>query len=211
MRGRRLLARDFGRVAAFKPHHAPFALRRTLLEELTKRYADEVEATMHHRFRHPDDLSVPASLARNYGIATGQAVTGSLSVEYVHLESARLSLAPRRLRLGRGFDTFCLNETETTAADRDRAATVVAEFLAGYFPVPAPWDAWRCLSRGRSGNECLEHGAQPASICGWWVRAERLSTSRAARWLFGGLMVHGYPRRSPAGRRARVGGDALRL
>jgi Stealth protein CR2, conserved region 2/Stealth protein CR3, conserved region 3/Stealth protein CR1, conserved region 1/Stealth protein CR4, conserved region 4 len=140
MRGRQLLARDFGRVAAFKPHHAPFALRRTLLEEITKRYADEVEATMHRRFRHPDDLSIPASLAGSYGIATGQAVTGSLSVEYVHLESARLRWHLDRLRLGRRFDTFCLNETETETTDRDRSATSIADFLARYFPVPAPWE-----------------------------------------------------------------------
>ena len=124
MRGRRLLARDFGRVAAFKPHHAPFALRRTLLDEFVKRYADEVEATMQHRFRHPDDISVAASLARNYGIATGQAVIGSLAVEYVHLESARLPWHLDRLRLGRRFDTFCLNETETASTDRERAAAL---------------------------------------------------------------------------------------
>ncbi len=140
MRGRRLLARDFGRVAAFKPHHAPFALRRTLLDELVKRYADEVEATMQHRFRHPDDLSIAASLAGNYGIATGQAVTGSIAVEYVHLESARLSWHLDRLRLGRRFDTFCLNETETESTDRDRSAALIADFLARYFPVPAPWE-----------------------------------------------------------------------
>ena len=144
MRGRRLLARDFGRVAAFKPHHAPFALRRTLLDELVKRYADEVEATMHHRFRHPDDLSIAASLAGNYGIATGQAVTGSLAVEYVHLESARLRWHLDRLRLGRRFDTFCLNETETESTDRDRSATLVAEFLAG---------TSRCRRRGNAASQ----------------------------------------------------------
>jgi hypothetical protein len=140
MRGRELLSRDFGRVAAFKPHHAPFALRRTLLDEVTKRYADEVETTMHHRFRHPDDLSIAASLAGSYALATGQAVSGSLSVEYVHLESARLRWHLDRLRLGRSFDTFCVNETETAGADRERAVGIVTRFLADYFPLPAPWE-----------------------------------------------------------------------
>ena len=147
MRGRHLLARDFGRVAAFKPHHAPFPLRRTLLDELVKRYADEVESTVHHRFRHPDDLSIAASLAGNYGIATGQAVPGRLSVEYVHLESARLSWHLDRLLLGRRFDTFCLNETETEVdtTRQARSTRQVADFLARYFPVPAPWEleGWR--------------------------------------------------------------------
>ncbi len=103
MRGRQLLARDFGRIAAVKPYHAPFALRRALLDDLVKRYADDVEATMAHRFRRPDDLSIAASLAGNYGLATGQAVIGTLSVEYVHLESARSALAPRSPPVGTTF------------------------------------------------------------------------------------------------------------
>jgi hypothetical protein len=140
IRGRRLLARDFGRVAAFKPHHAPFALSRGVLDELSKRYTDEFDATMHHRFRHPDDISVAASLAQNYALATGQAVLGSLAVEYVHLESARLRWHLDRLLLGRRFDTFCINETETPVADRRRAAALIREFLAEYFPAPAPWE-----------------------------------------------------------------------
>jgi hypothetical protein len=140
MRGRRLLRRDFGRSATLKPEHAPFALRRTVLEELSKRYADEVAATMRHRFRHPGDLSIPASLAHQYGIATGQAVLGSLASEYVHLESAKLAWHLDRLLLGRWFDTFCLNETEVVATDRERLAAAVAAFLAAYFPVAAPWE-----------------------------------------------------------------------
>ncbi len=143
MRGRQLLARDFGRVAAFKPHHAPFSLRRSLLDDLSKRYADQVESTMRHRFRHPDDLSVPASLAQNYALAVGQAVTDSLAVEYVNLESGRLQWHLDRLKLGRRFDVFCLNETEVVAGNRRRAAALVAEFLTGYFPVPAPWERKR--------------------------------------------------------------------
>ena len=209
MSGRRLLARDFGRVAAFKPHHAPFALRRALLDELSKRYADEVEATMHHRFRHPDDLSVAASLAGNYGIATGQAVTGSLSVEYVHLESARLRWHLDRLLLGRRFDTFCVNETETASADRDRAATVVAEFLAEYFPVPAPWERVELsasMSSDRNRVRSRSAGQLRSRLIGG---ARRLRASRPARWLFGWLMVHGYPRGAPSGRgRRRVAAAA---
>jgi hypothetical protein len=140
MRARRLLERDFGRVPPFKPEHAPFAVRRSVIDELAKRYADDVEATIHHRFRHPDDISVVASLAQYYGIVTGQAVTGSLAADYVHLESAKLRLHLDRLRLGRHFDTFCLNETEVPSADRERVAAVVTEFLGEYFPVPAAWE-----------------------------------------------------------------------
>jgi hypothetical protein len=140
MRGRHLLARDLGRIVAHKPEHAPFALRRSLLDELCKRYAGDVEVTRGHRFRHPDDISVAASLAQSYAIATGQAVFGSLDSEYVHLESARLRWHLDRLLLGRRFDTFCLNETEVRAHNRAQVAATVARFLADYFPVASPWE-----------------------------------------------------------------------
>jgi stealth protein CR2/Stealth-like protein len=140
MRGRSLLERDFGRVAAFKPEHAPFALRRSVLDELTKRYADEIEATTRHRFRDPGDVSVAASLAQHYALASGQAAVGSIAAEYVHLESVKLRWHLERVRLGRSFDTFCLNETEVRVEDRERVAVTVAAFLADYFPVPSPWE-----------------------------------------------------------------------
>ena len=134
------MARDFGRVAAFKPHHAPFALRRTLLDELTKRYADEVEATMHHRFRHPDDLSVAASLAGNYGIATGQAVTDRCRSSTC--TSSRHGFVG--ISIGCGWDAASTRSASTRRRRRrpiaDRAATSIADFLAEYFPVPAPWE-----------------------------------------------------------------------
>ena len=57
-----------------------------------------------------------------------------------HLESAKLAWHLDRLLLGRWFDTFCLNETEVVATDRERLAAAVAAFLAAYFPVAAPWE-----------------------------------------------------------------------
>jgi hypothetical protein len=138
MRGSRLLQRDLGRVPAFKPDHAPFALRRTLLDEVAKRYADEIESTMRHRFRHPDDVSVAASLAQHYAIATGQAVIAPFTSEFVHYGSAKLRWHLTRMRLGRGFDTFCLNDAELSSIDRARVQ--IAEFFADRFPVPAPWE-----------------------------------------------------------------------
>jgi hypothetical protein len=139
-RGRELLAERFGRVATFKPHHSPYPLRRSTLEEIDREFPDVVKTTSHSRFRDPADLSIAASFALHYGLATGRAVPGEIHTDYVHVESARLSWHLDRIGRGRDLDTFCLNETETVPGEHHDREVAISKFLDGYFPVPAPWE-----------------------------------------------------------------------
>jgi hypothetical protein len=150
-RGRELLRERFGRVVADKPYHSPYPLRRSVLEEIEAEFPDVVKRTSHSRFRSPTDLSIAASFAQHYAVATGKAVFGEIDTEYVHVESGRLRWHLDRIRLGRGFDTFCINETEQRAADEQRRECLIHDFFEQYFPVAAPWE--------RDG----EHPARPES------------------------------------------------
>jgi hypothetical protein len=138
-RGRELLQQAFGRVPGTKPYHAPFPLRRSTNDEIEARFPDVVGRTARSRFRDPRDLSLAASFAPHYGLATGRAVLGEIVAEYAHLESPRLDWTLDRLRLGRGADTFCLNETEEPG-DQDQIDEVIADFLEAYFPIPSGWE-----------------------------------------------------------------------
>lgn len=140
VRGRELIESCFGKVPGYKLHHAPYALRTSVLHDLDRMFPAEMERTARSRFRHPTDLSVASSFASHVALATGRAVTGTLAVDYVHLESGRLGLHLERLRRGRGFDAFCLNETEQPTPDPAAVDATVASFLAAYFSVPAPWE-----------------------------------------------------------------------
>ena len=139
-RGQRLIEDAFGVTVTHKLHHAPYALRRSVMFEVEERFREVVEATSRQRFRHPDDLSIPSAFAHHYGFCTGRAVPGDLHVGYENLGSRRLGLFLRRALLGRDFDAFCINETETWESDPARAAASVRSFLARYFPVPSPWE-----------------------------------------------------------------------
>jgi len=139
-RGRELLSRRFGRVVADKPLHSPYPLRRSVMAEIEAEFPEAVKRTVHSRFRSPTDLSIAASFAQHYALASGKAVLGDIATEYVHVESGRLDWHLDRIRLGRDVDTFCINETADTGgdvADRERR---IAEFFDEYFPVPAPWE-----------------------------------------------------------------------
>jgi hypothetical protein len=140
-RGRELLLERFGRVVTHKPLHAPYPLRRSTMYEMEAEFREIVERTAHSRFRSPTDLSIAASFAQHYGLATGASVLGSISNEYVHVESGRLSWHLDRIRLGGDLDTYCINETRDhgggAGASRER---MIRAFFDEMLPVAAPWE-----------------------------------------------------------------------
>lgn len=139
-RGQQIIENEFGVTITHKLHHAPYALRRSVMAEVEERFSDVVSATSRRRFRHPDDLSIPSAFAHHYAFCTGRAIPGELHVGYENLGSRRLGLFLRRAWLGRDFDAFCINETERRENDPARADALVAAFLERYFPVPSPWE-----------------------------------------------------------------------
>ena len=140
LRGRALLDEQFGRVVEFKPLHSPYPLLRSVIEEAEERFADVFDRTVHSRFRSPSDLSVAASFAQHYALATGRAVLGEIGSEYVNVESARLGWHLDRIRLDPSIVTFCLNATSAGVAGQAERDALVATFLEERFPVPSPWE-----------------------------------------------------------------------
>ena len=138
--GADLIERRFGVRIGRKLHHAPFALRRSVLEQLSVEFAEAVEATTHSRFRSPTDVSVASAFAHHYGLCRGEAVLGHLQIGYTYVAHVLLSWHLQRLALGRSDDVFCLNETEAIAARPEQVDDRVVRFLEGYFPHPAPWE-----------------------------------------------------------------------
>lgn len=139
-RGRGLIEADFSLTVTHKLHHAPYALRRSVLDDIEERYQEVVSATTASRFRHPDDLSIPSAFAHHYAYLTGRAVPGDLKVGYENLGSAKLKLFLDRVRLGAEFDVICVNETERWERSQDSAEAMFSEFLEHYFAVASPWE-----------------------------------------------------------------------
>jgi hypothetical protein len=137
---RELVQEAFGRSLTFKMKHVPHALRRGILSEMDTRFADRVNRTARHQFRHPDDISMASSLYQHYAYLTGRAAIDTISYMYVDLAAAD---TPGLLRLAlakRNFDVYCLNDTDTDPASMRRQEKVLREFLTAHYPVPAPWE-----------------------------------------------------------------------
>ena len=119
--------------------HAVYPCRRSLLADLEAQLPGEFASVARRPFRHRDDISVPASLAPHYWLATGQAVLGHAPTEYVSLGHALTPLRLRRLARSRRFDMYCLNST-----DADPGAAVdwqsLTRWMSRLSPVPSPWE-----------------------------------------------------------------------
>ncbi|MGQ0631258.1 MAG: stealth conserved region 3 domain-containing protein [Sporichthyaceae bacterium] len=136
---RALLDKHFGRTLSHRFLHAPYPQLRSVVTEMESAFGADFARTAASSFRHPSDISIPASLVGNYAYLSARAVPGSLTYAYVDLADPRLG---RRLRAIRAQhpQVFCLNDHAGLGADPGAVTRAVTSFLAGYFPEPSSFE-----------------------------------------------------------------------
>ncbi|MEU5954182.1 stealth conserved region 3 domain-containing protein [Streptomyces sp. NPDC047525] len=137
---RALLEREFGRTTTHSFFHAPYALHRSVLAELTERFPEELEATARSRFRSNSDLALVSSLHHHYAYLTGRAVPAGIAYDFVDIgrreDHARLG----QLLQGRNKTAFCIGESPDSDLADEEMALAIRSFLAAYFPVRSPYE-----------------------------------------------------------------------
>jgi hypothetical protein len=130
--------------------HSPAPLRRSVLAELEAEFPNEFAATQASRFRSAADISVTNSLYHYYALLTARAAPlESARACYIDTTSRQGLSALAGLSARRDADFFCLNDGSEPEVDEICRATAVSDFLAGYFPYPAPWELERTGQRGQ--------------------------------------------------------------
>jgi len=119
--------------------HSPHPQRRSVLEEISTRFADDVRRTTATPFRSASDVSMLSSLAQNYGLVTGHAFRQTAHHGYVDLGHQQLPVQLDHM-LKRDRDFFCVADNLVAAYDEARADGLLHDFLQRYFPVAAPWE-----------------------------------------------------------------------
>jgi Stealth protein CR2, conserved region 2/Stealth protein CR1, conserved region 1/Stealth protein CR3, conserved region 3/Stealth protein CR4, conserved region 4 len=122
-----------GRRIRTKLFHAPFALRRSVSEEIAARYPTEVQETARSVFRRMGDVTLSGALHMYYSLATGRAVTSGLHYRYVNVDSPAADARLRALTRT-PFAVFCLNDTGAHDTDPRIVDLRTRGFLASYFP-----------------------------------------------------------------------------
>ncbi|GGR30461.1 stealth conserved region 3 domain-containing protein [Streptomyces roseolus] len=132
---RALLEKAFGRVATHSFLHAPHPLRRSVLQEITERFPEEIATTARNPFRANTDLSITSSLHHHYGYLTGNSVPSAISCSYVNVGNYAHHSVLSRLLAARSHDVFCIGESADAEVPVDEQDRVLSAFLRAYFPV----------------------------------------------------------------------------
>ena len=137
-----VLGRDFSVRVNRRLMHVPLPLKRSVLNEIEERYAEEVERTRAARFRSPTDLAIPSMFGQYYSIATSRAIEWEHSTnEYTYVDTGKANAHERYQRLlKRRPKFFCINVTRYNEVPLEAQAAHLSKFMGSVFPVAAPWE-----------------------------------------------------------------------
>jgi hypothetical protein len=162
---RHVIRQRFGRIIAQKMKHAPYAMRRSVMENIAQELDQHVTRTRDSQFRSPHDLSIASSLHHYWSYLQGTSVPGSLSYLYTDLNDVETSRRLFRLLRRRDFDTFCLNDTDSDPRTAGETTELITLFLEQYFPVRSPLEIPTEAEARRRGNSATELAAQWRAAC----------------------------------------------
>jgi hypothetical protein len=113
--GARLLRHRFG-IYPLRLHcHVPYALSRSVYEEIEREFPEEIEATRLNRFRRFTDISVTSFLYHHYALLRGHAVPAPPSDFIADGESYHRFT--KELRKGTRYKFICVNDGRNSAHD----------------------------------------------------------------------------------------------
>ncbi|MBC2868014.1 stealth conserved region 3 domain-containing protein [Streptomyces mexicanus] len=137
---RRLLEDRFGVTVTNGFAHAPYALRKSVLEQIEAEFPDSVARTAANPMRGWRDVSMVSSLHHHYGYLTGASVPGSIRCAYIDVGTYARHPELTRLLTARGHDVFCLAESPDAEVPAEEQARIIGSFLRAYFPVKSPYE-----------------------------------------------------------------------
>lgn len=137
---RALLNQTFGPVIAQSMQHVPYALRRSILQEIEDAFPEAYKVTASSSVRSQSDHSFTSSLHQYYSFLTGRGIAGNVRYTYIQLAVQDLAARLDRLLARRDRDTFCLNDAYSTPEQLAAQTELLTVFLERYFPIPSPYE-----------------------------------------------------------------------
>ncbi|MCL6270768.1 stealth conserved region 3 domain-containing protein [Sansalvadorimonas sp. 2012CJ34-2] len=95
--------------------HSPYALRKSVVNEIENLCPDEFQATRSARLRTPNDLNITSFLYHHYAIAKGKAVAG----DFPYLIVRPKNFEQIKGKKVRKYQYICFNDGDGSATDKD--------------------------------------------------------------------------------------------
>ncbi len=131
----------------YRLDHAPYALRKSLYQELWEKFPVELGKTSSNPFRHPSDLSTASSLVQHYALATNRAIKGpGDSSTYIKIKKYPFSAQLTALRLF-GYRVLSNSDKKFISIndsgqldDSTLTQNAITDFLEYKFPSQCPFE-----------------------------------------------------------------------
>lgn len=134
-----LLNTYFGKEKRYQVAHVPYALTKSLMQEVQMRFPDVFESVSSHKFRMPTDFTLTNGLVQYYALYTDRCKWDKTYISMVRLDLDNSKNAEQFEKVKKyAYRFFCIEdvlEEDSSAVDK-----ALEEFLMSYFPEAAPWE-----------------------------------------------------------------------
>lgn len=135
LQGNKILEQEFFARGSSYHEHCPHALKKSVMEEICKRFPEALAATSSHKFRGVDDLSPVSFFYHQYAYLMGKAVVGEGASLTVNSASpTHIDVLKDNLESGK-YKFVCIND-----GGKSRLHNDVISLLREKFPVKAEWE-----------------------------------------------------------------------
>lgn len=138
--GQRLIEARFNRTPTALHKHTPYALRRSVLDEMERAFPEEYARTTASAFRSISDISTVSFLYHHYAYLTGRALYAARNAMLIKYNSSRYASEMAKLVEGKSPAlSVCINDGQGSAED-SRWDTHVRSFLDAMYGEPCEFE-----------------------------------------------------------------------
>ncbi|WP_312836883.1 stealth conserved region 3 domain-containing protein [Pantoea sp.] len=115
--------------------HVPYALKKSVLNDIEKKYSDHFLKTRHAKIRSENDINLTSFLYHHFALATGNSVKSDTSGMIVRPENIKTLLSKDTFK----YKMLCFNDGDGSSNNADYKKLTI-QFFNKRLKEPAPWE-----------------------------------------------------------------------
>jgi len=141
--GVKLLESTFGKTPTQLHTHSMQSMRIDILNEIEKRYFDNIYETLHNKFRTTNDISIASFLYPHYSYMSGNAIQSNIEVVFIQQNHPFKKRLNNLIKLKDKYNelplSVCINDGADSHLNESWNVEII-KFLDTFFPKPSKYE-----------------------------------------------------------------------